>query len=85
MRGIGIAVAIKRRGRIRGLIPAVVVLYFVGFFMLFVPLPRFRNGVVPFLSIYAGAAIAAIGEVARRMARGKAPSSIERSRTAAPT
>src|SRR5439155_5901418 len=31
---VGIAVAIKRRGRIRGLIPAVVVLYFVGFFML---------------------------------------------------
>ncbi|MCA1832145.1 MAG: glycosyltransferase family 39 protein [Actinomycetota bacterium] len=56
----GFAVAMRGRRRWRAALPAIVIAYFVAFFMVFVPLARFRHGVAPFLAVYAGAAIGAL-------------------------
>lgn len=68
---IGIAVAALRRDRMRALVPAIGIVYFLGFFMLFVPIPRFRHGVVPLLAGYAAAALCAAGGAAWRLAQPK--------------
>jgi len=59
--GIGMILAAIRRGRVLSLLPALVVVYYLAFFMVFLPLPRFRHGVVPFLAVYAGGALAIAG------------------------
>jgi 4-amino-4-deoxy-L-arabinose transferase-like glycosyltransferase len=73
-----------RGDRVRASAPAVVVGYFVLFFMLFLPLARFRHGVIPFLAVYAGLALSVAGsEIARkRPGRGstRPPRSSARSR-----
>jgi 4-amino-4-deoxy-L-arabinose transferase-like glycosyltransferase len=73
----GILAAAFRKDRGRALVPAVVVAYFVVFFMVFLPLPRFRHGVIPFLAVYAGALAAAGARLGTRARRGTVPEPAE--------
>jgi 4-amino-4-deoxy-L-arabinose transferase-like glycosyltransferase len=61
-----------RRRWVLGLLPAVVVASFVAFFMVFLPLARFRHGIQPFLAIYAAAALAWLGASISRLLRSSA-------------
>jgi hypothetical protein len=69
----GIVAAAFRKDRWRALVPAVAVAYFVAFFMVFLPLPRFRHGVIPFLAVYAGALVASGAHAVARARHRRAP------------
>jgi 4-amino-4-deoxy-L-arabinose transferase-like glycosyltransferase len=57
----GVLALRRRNDRAAALLPAVVVAAFVAFFMVFLPLARFRHGIQPFLAIYAAAALTWLG------------------------
>lgn len=66
----GLVAAAVRPGRMRALIPGLLIGYFIAVFMIFLPLPRFRHGVVPFLAVYSGASVALLTSW---IARGRSP------------
>lgn len=69
----GVVAAARRRDRARALVPAIAVAYFVAFFMAFLPLPRFRHGVIPLLAVYAGGGVAYAFSRLRRPAVQRSP------------
>jgi 4-amino-4-deoxy-L-arabinose transferase-like glycosyltransferase len=56
---IGLAAAAIRKNR-GALLPAAVIVSTIGFFTVFLPLPRFRHAIVPFLAVFAAAGLTII-------------------------
>ncbi|MGZ7030465.1 MAG: ArnT family glycosyltransferase [Thermoanaerobaculia bacterium] len=67
------AFAVFRSKNKEKFLPLVIIAYFIVFFMVFIPSPRFRHGVIPFNAIVVSAGFAFFIEWARRRVRPEDP------------